>query len=125
MAGWVPGGLCRAPVPCQAGVLAELPGLPVYPYRASLRDALCYLYCWGSAMRGKEAGKLELSDLYRDRDGKVPVDFPLPLVLPAGTQFVVCCHGSKTMRRQLCDPVLFTSGGPHTLDFVARLTFYT
>ena len=91
---------------------------------ASLRDALCYLYCWRSAMRGKEAGKLELSDLYRDRDGEVPVDFPLSLVLPADTLLVVCCHGSKTVRRQLCDPVLFTSGGPHTLDFVARLTFY-
>ena len=76
-------------------------------------------------MRGKEAGKLELSDLYRDRDGEVPVDFPLSLVLPADTLLVVCCHGSKTVRRQLCDPVLFTSGGPHTLDFVARLTFYT
>ena len=89
---------------------------------ASLRDALCYLYCWGSAMRGKEAGKLELSDLYRDRDGKVPVDFPLPLVLPADTLLVVCCHGSKTVRRQICDPVL-KRGSPHP-GLCGPLTFY-
>ena len=86
------------------------------------RDIVMILLLWESYLRGKDCGKVCLTDFFHPHGQ--PVSYPLPGTVPPGYTLLLAPYGTKTVRGQRAAPISLTATEDPTHSFVHRLVGY-